>query len=143
MTRVDFYILPENAKRTSEQVMCSLTGKAWRQGCRVYIHTDSPDRSTKVDSLLWTYKDISFLPHGLVDRIDMEKTPVLIGHEDPPVNLHDIMINMTDTVPLFFGRFDRLIEIVDPANNNRTQARERFRFYQERGFTLNTHKLDT
>ncbi len=143
MTRVDFYILPVTAKRTSDQILCALTGKAWKQGNRVYIHTDSPDRSTKMDALLWTFKDTSFLPHGLVDQADMEKTPVLIGHEDPPADLHDIIINMTSSVPLFFGRFDRLIEIVDQASNGRDQARERYRFYKERGYTLNTHNLDT
>ncbi len=147
MTRVDFYILLETAKRTSDQVLCTLTGKAWTQGNRVYIHTDSPDRSTKVNALLWTFKDTSFLPHGLADRLidqtDAEKTPVLIGHEDPPADLHDIIINMTSSVPLFFGRFDRLIEIVDQASNGCDQARDRYRFYKERGYTLNTHNLDT
>lgn len=143
MTRVDFYILPETARRTSDQVLCSLTGKAWKQGNRVYIHTESPDRSSKVDTLLWTFKDVSFLPHGPVDRMDAEKTPILIGHEDPPTDQHDIMINMTHSVPLFFGRFDRLIEIVDQASSGRDQARERYRFYKERGYTLNTHNLDT
>lgn len=142
MTRVDFYILPEIAKRTSDQLLCTLTGKAWRKGNRVYIHTDSSERSTKVDTLLWTFKDTSFLPHGLVKQANIEKTPVLIGHEDPPADLHDIMINMTSSVPLFFGRFDRLIEIVDQASDDRDQARERYRFYKERGYTLNTHKLD-
>jgi len=143
VTRVDFYILPEMAKRTADQVLCSLTGKAWKQGNRVYIHTGSSDRSTKVDALLWTFKDTSFLPHGLVNQIDIEKTPILIGHEDPPADQHDIMINMTDSVPLFFGRFDRLIEIVDQASGDQDQARERYRFYKERGYTLNTHNLDS
>ena len=145
MTRVDFYILPEAAKRTSDQVLCSLTGKAWKQGKSVYIHTESSERSSRLDNLLWTFKDTSFLPHGLVDQTDQEKTPILIGHEDPPDDLHDIMINMTSSVPLFFGRFDRLIEIVDQAsqaNDSRDKARDRYKFYQERGYTLNTHKLD-
>jgi DNA polymerase-3 subunit chi len=143
VTRVDFYILPETARRTSDQVLCSLTGKAWKQGKRVYIHTESSDRSSKVDTLLWTFKDVSFLPHGLIDRMDAEKTPVLIGHEDPPADQHDIMINMTNTVPLFFGRFDRLIEIVDHASEGKNLARERYRFYKDRGYTLNTHNLDS
>ncbi len=143
MTRVDFYILPETTKRTTDQVLCSLTGKAWKRGNRVYIHTDSPDRSARLDNLLWTFNDTSFLPHGVVNKTEMENTPVLIGHEDPPEDLHDIMINMTNTVPLFFGRFDRLIEIVDQAAEERAQARDRYRFYQERGYTLNTHNLDS
>ena len=143
MTRIDFYILPENTQRNSDQVLCSLTGKAWKQGNRIYIHTDSTDRSIGLDNLLWTFRDTSFLPHGVVDKVDMEKTPVLIGHEDPPEDLHDIMINMTNSVPLFFGRFDRLIEIVDRPTEDRALARDRYRFYQERGYILNTHNLDS
>lgn len=143
MTRVDFYILAENAKRTSDQVLCSLAGKAWKQGNRVYIHADSADQSGRLDNLLWTFKDTSFLPHGQLNQANSEKTPILIGHEDPPKDLHDIIINMTRDVPLFFGRFDRLIEIIDQSPEGRTQGRERYRFYQERGYTLNTHNLDS
>ncbi len=145
MTRIDFYILPEKGRRTTEQVLCSLSNKAWKQGGQVYIHTGSPDQSMRIDDLLWSFSDISFIPHGRVEHVEVDKTPVLIGHEDPPQNLHDIMINMSDSVPLFFGRFDRLIEIVDKSSateESQFAARERYRFYKERGYPLNTHKLD-
>ncbi len=143
MTRVDFYILSEQANRTADQILCSIAGKAWKQGSGVYIHTDSADHSSRIDNFLWTFKDTSFLPHGLIDQTNSEKTPILIGHQDPPKDLHDVIINVTQDVPLFFGRFDRLIEIVDQNSEGRNQARERYRFYQERGYTLNTHNLDS
>lgn len=142
MTRVDFYILPEQAARNERQILCSLTDKAWKQGHRVYIHVAHAESCNELDELLWTFRDVSFVPHGQLGQVDPEQTPVLIGHEDPPEELHDIMINMTDSLPLFFGRFDRLIEIVDPSSERRQKARERYRFYKERGYTLNTHNLD-
>jgi DNA polymerase-3 subunit chi len=125
-----------------DQVLCSLTNKAWDRGHRVFIHSSNSEHSQQLDDWLWTYKDISFMPHGQLAQTDPMKTPVLIGHEDPPSELHDIMINMTNTVPFFFGRFDRLIEIVSQVPEQRDRARERYRFYQERGYTLNTHQLD-
>lgn len=142
MTRVDFYILSEHSRRSMKQILCSVTAKAYGHGHKIYVHTENNDQASQIDDLLWTCQDISFLPHGQAGIADQEKTPILIGHTDPPVELHDIIINMTNTVPLFFGRFDRLIEIVSPSPDQRDKARERYRFYQERGYTLNTHELD-
>lgn len=148
MTRVDFYILTERNRRTMDQLLCTLTNKAIQGGHQVYIHAQGADHSQQLDDWLWTFQDVSFLPHACIDvqavaQQDYDQpTPVLIGHDDPPSALHDIMINMTNEVPFFFGRFDRLIEIVSQQPEQRDRARERYRFYQERGYTLNTHQLD-
>jgi DNA polymerase III subunit chi len=44
-------------------------------------------------------------------------------------------------VPPWFGRFNRVAEPVGADEAARAAARERYRYYQDRGYTLNTHKL--
>ena len=56
-------------------------------------------------------------------------------------NQHQVLINLTDTVPMFFSRFERVTEIVPANEKSRHQARERYKFYQQRGYELETHKL--
>jgi DNA polymerase III subunit chi len=52
-----------------------------------------------------------------------------------------VLINLGAEVPQFFGRFERVAELVDQRPELLAQSRERFRFYRERGYELNTHQL--
>jgi len=49
-------------------------------------------------------------------------------------------VNLADEIPGFFGRFDRVAEIV--VGENRDAGRERYKFYRDRGFPLFHHELD-
>jgi DNA polymerase-3 subunit chi len=56
--------------------------------------------------------------------------------------LHDeVLLNLRPEWPPFFSRFQRLIEIVSLDERDRVDARERFRFYRERGSEIRTHDL--
>jgi DNA polymerase-3 subunit chi len=56
--------------------------------------------------------------------------------------IHDeVLINLRDETPSMFSRFRRLIEIVSVEDADRAAARERFRFYRDRGYEIRTHQL--
>lgn len=141
MTRVDFYILSDGARGDRFSLACRLAEKAWRQGRRVYLHTGSKSESSHLDKLLWTYRDESFLPHGLFGEVDAALNPILIGHTDDAGDEHDVLINLAAEVPTFFSRFDRLAEPLDSEPQIRHAGRERYRFYRDRGYTLNSHDI--
>lgn len=143
MTRVDFYILPSEGEHNRRLVACKLAEKAYKRGHRVYIHTGSPQASEQVDGLLWTFRQGSFVPHALLHQTEAEHTPVLIGHDAAPENIHEVLVNLAGDVPSFFSRFERVAEVVDAADSSRHQGRERFRFYRDRGYGLQTHELGT
>lgn len=94
-----------------------------------------------MDRLLWTYKDDSFIPHGLNSEADNAKNPVLIGHDENPGQSHDVLINLSYKLPNFFSRFSRVAECIDADPNAKEAGREHYRFYKERGYPLDTHKL--
>ena len=78
------------------------------------FHTFSRQQQAQhLDRLLWTFKDQSFLPHGLVEKTDLELTPILIGQGEPPMGNTQVLINLGSEVPAFFERFERLCELVD------------------------------
>lgn len=52
-----------------------------------------------------------------------------------------LLINLAPEVPGFFSRFPRVAEVVDADPQVRAQGRERFRFYKDRGYALETHNL--
>jgi DNA polymerase-3 subunit chi len=143
MARVDFYVLDRVDERSRQLLACKLAEKAYRLKNTVYIHAKSAADASHLDELLWTFRDGSFLPHLPVDdaaAADPEgETPVLVGHGGEPGPQHELLINLADDVPLFFSRFDRVAEIV--TGDAADAARDRFRFYRDRGYELNTHKL--
>jgi len=50
-----------------------------------------------------------------------------------------VIVNLGDRTPPNFSRFDRLIELVSGDEADRAHARERFRFYRDRGYPMQTH----
>ena len=141
MTQVDFYILEPHAGGDRFQLACRVAEKARRAGHRVLIHTSGEDESRHVDGLLWTLWEQGFVPHGLLGSADRSMNPILIGDGSGDLEEHEILINLALPVPTFFSRFERLVECVDHDEAVKTASRERFRYYREHGYPLNTHKI--
>jgi DNA polymerase-3 subunit chi len=140
MTQVDFYILEDTAPKARPLLTCRLAEKVWKQGHRIYINTDSPQQLKELDDLLWTFRAGSFIPHAVYTETDSEQ-PVALGHGVEPAGHNDVLVNLSTEVPAFFSRFERVAELVGAEENERAAARDRYRYYQDRGYTLNTHKL--
>jgi len=141
MTRVDFYLLDHATEGGKDAAVCKLAHKAFRLGHRIYILTYDDESAQRFDRLLWTFSQGSFIPHGLGARPSDIDMPVLIGCEEPPTAHEDVLIQLTPQVPEFFSRFRRVAEVVDGSDGEKTLARERFRFYRDRGYALQTHKI--
>ena len=141
MTKVDFYLL--GAGHNSHALFaCRLTEKVWRLGHRAYLLTADPAAANELDELLWTFSQGSFVPHALYrQEEDADNHPVLIGHAEPPAALSDVLISLSAEVPAWFSRFTRVVEMVGASEDDKARARERFRFYRERGYPLETHNL--
>ena len=146
MTRVDFYLLANDSAgghdttALKDTAVCRLTNKAFLLGHRIYIFTADAEQAQRLDSLLWTFAAGSFIPHAPATEADAG-TPVIIGHDHPPVACYDVLITLAPQVPECFSRFQRVAEVVGPGEQEKMQARERFRFYRDRGYDLQTHNL--
>jgi DNA polymerase-3 subunit chi len=141
MTQVDFYVLEPDAGGDRFQLACRIAEKARRAGHRVLIHAPLESETRHVDGLLWTLWEHSFIPHGVLGRDAPELNPILIGDGGAAAAEHEVLINLAAEVPLFFSRFERLIECVDHDAAVKAASRERFRYYREHGYPLNTHTV--
>ena len=140
MTRIDFYLLPDSDIEQQHLYACRLAQKAVKQGHRVYIHTESSAQSEKLDDLLWSFSATSFVPHTIKSD-ECDSHPVYINHSGDPLDIHGVLINLSQQTPDCFGRFERLAELVNQDETIKQAGRERFKFYKSRGYPLNTHKL--
>ncbi len=95
-----------------------------------------------MDDLLWSFRGGSFIPHARLGAGETRGEAVLIGHDpegDPDET--DLLINLSEEIPMFFSRFKRVAEVVSEDEDSRTSGRARFRFYRDRGYDLHTHQL--
>ncbi|MHB8424486.1 MAG: DNA polymerase III subunit chi [Gammaproteobacteria bacterium] len=139
MTQVDFYVLPDAAPRDRALFACKLAEKAFSLGHRIFVHLSSEDEARALDELMWTFRDRSFLPHGLA--AENARIPVCIGFGQEPGEEFHLLINLSSEVPRFFSHFERVAEVVNADAGIREHGRQRFRFYKDRGYPLETHKL--
>jgi DNA polymerase-3 subunit chi len=152
VTQVDFYILSSNSPEARLNVACRLADKAVQRELGVFLLVESEHDARRLDELLWTFAQNSFLPHRLAwnSAADGVTEPVVIGLDehatsalrgDNDIEDWGLMINLAAAVPEAFGRFERLAEIVDSTPDIRERGRERFRFYRDRGYALQTHHV--
>lgn len=142
MTQVDFYLLPGQEPSQLETLACRVAEKAWGQGNRVFINARDEEQARKLDSLLWTFRQGSFIPHELIGRQEVDDdAPIRIGFGQDPGAMNEVLINLALEVPSFFGRFQRVTELVNEQQEIRDRARERYQHYRDRGYALDTHKL--
>jgi len=137
MTGVDFYF---NAA-DKLQVACRLAGKALAQGKRLLIYAPQADTAQSIDRLLWTWPATGFVPHCRAGDTLAADTPVLIADAADAAARCDILLNLARETPPAFERFERLLEVVARDDGDRQAARERYRFYRERGYRVANHDL--
>ena len=138
MPRADFYIL--NGNTAPSRFSCTIVGKAFSQGNSVYILAADRDEAAKLDDLLWTFQDISFLPHACVDEAT-PSTPIIIGWPGAQPPQADVLINLAELVPDNINDIKRIVEIVADETSLRERGRERYKVYRERGYEMFNHTI--
>jgi len=141
MTRVDFYVLPENSTEGPLPTACRLCEKAVTAGTRVHVHVPDDETAAEFDRLLWVYKQNSFIGHQRASAADADLASVLIGNAEPTGNPPPVLLNLGDGVPPFFQRFERVLEIVHGSAAIRGRSRARFKQYRDAGLAPESHKL--
>lgn len=137
MTEILFYTFADNPLDVARRV----AAKAHSQGKQVMIHASDPATADAIDRLLWTTPALGFVPHCRDTDALAGETPVLIGTHPDGLAHADVMINLDAGQPPAFARFERLVEIVGADDASRARGRDRYRFYQARGYALTTHDL--
>lgn len=137
MTRIDFYSGSNDKLHTA----CLLSAKVIQQDLKVTIYIPDNETAERLDKLLWTFSSTAFIPHCRVDDKLAYATPVIISQHDEPLPHDNVLINLHIERPPSFSRFLRLIEICGTTMEDTQAARARYRFYKDRGYEIQHHKL--
>jgi DNA polymerase-3 subunit chi len=135
MTRIDFH------SNVADKIAyaCRLVRKARAANCSAVIVGADRGQLAALDDALWTFSDLDFLPHVMAEDALATQTPVILALNDAPEFPHyQVLINLSAETPTHYARFERMLEVVSAETGDKAAGRERYRFYQQRGYPL-TH----
>ncbi|MDP1527429.1 MAG: DNA polymerase III subunit chi [Rhodocyclaceae bacterium] len=115
--------------------------QAWERRQSVLVYVPDSTQAAHLDRILWTQPQLSFLPHCRADSPLAAETPILLTDrlEDPLQE--NCLLNLSNELPPTFSRFEQLVEVVSIEDVDRLPARERFKFYRERGYPVESHDI--
>ncbi|MDW3095183.1 MAG: DNA polymerase III subunit chi [Gammaproteobacteria bacterium] len=139
MPQIDFYIVDDRATDAWLRYACRLVEKAYNLGMHVHIHTPNESLTKQMDELLWVFRDRSFIPHQQTCA-ENELCAVTLNHLQLPAK-RELLVNLSPDAPDFYNQFERVIEVVSTETAMKQKARDRFRFYKEKGDTPTHHQV--
>lgn len=128
MTEISFYHLLHTPL---ERALPKLVEKVLESGARAVIRTGSAERAEALSSVLWTYDQDSFVPHGTARDGNAAQQPVWITPDDENPNGADILVLTDGAVSGEIARYRRCLEMFDGRDEDAVAgARERWTGYK-------------
>lgn len=143
MIRVDFAFDARDRQRTA----CDVIRKHYLRGRRVIVYVNDERALARFEHLLWGFEPTAFIPHVRAEDPLASTTPVILCHTDPDPSLSQAgsepawLINLAPTCPPNSEQFTRILEIVSDELKDKEAARNRWRWYQSKGYELHAHSL--
>ena len=132
MTQVFFY----HGAADKIAAACALLGGAYAKRKPMLVFAPDSDIANSVDRMLWTHSALSFIPHCRADSPLAAETPILITDSLDSIAQDERLMNLSQEIPPGFSRFESLIEVVGQEEEERLAARERVKFYKDRGYEV-------
>lgn len=113
MAEVLFYHLQA---QPLEEVLPSLLERSLARGWRVAVQSGGQGKLSDLDTLLWSYRDDSFLPHGAADAEFADQQPILLTAEPDNLNAAHVRFLVHDAALPDDLPYDRVVLMFDGAD---------------------------
>lgn len=142
MTKVRFF----HGARDRIEAAASWLYLAWskRQDAsaqQIVVFSPDADIANQLDRQLWLQPAGGFVPHCRAGSPLADETPIVISDSLSSLDNYQHLLNLSNSVPSEFSRFDELVEIVSDTGPDKLPARDRFKFYRERGYELQNQDI--
>lgn len=134
MAEVLFYHLTVSSL---DEALPGLLEKTVQRGWRAVVQASSPERRDALDQLLWTYRDDSFLAHGLDTEAHAAEQPVLLSLTNANVNSANVRFVVEGAPPPDFSGYARGVIMFDGHDDQQlSAARGQWRSLKEAGHAV-------
>lgn len=124
-----------------DQALPELLEKTLQRGWRAVVRSPAPERVEHLDGWLWSYRDDSFLPHGLAEEPDAERQPVLLTNGDGNPNRADALFLVDGAEPGELAGYKRCLVLFDGADEAQVaRARRQWSAVKAQGFAVSYWK---
>ncbi|MBP3545777.1 MAG: DNA polymerase III subunit chi [Alphaproteobacteria bacterium] len=125
MSRVDFYHLQN---KRLEDVLPKLLEKVYAINKRAIVRIGNNERIEFLNSLLWTYDEQSFLPHGSKKDGAAEMQPIWLTSENDNPNRADFLF-LTDGAEANIEEIQQYERVFNIFDGNSTESVEKARIF--------------
>ena len=132
MTQVFFY----HGAADKIAAACALLTGAYAKKKPVLVYALESTVASNIDRTLWTHSALGFVPHCRADSPLAPETPILITDTLENIPQDERLMNLSREIPPGFSRFESLIEVVGQEEDDRSAARDRVKFYKDRGYEV-------
>ena len=110
MTEVGFYHL---TRTPLERALPKLLERVIAGGMRAVVVSGSAERVEALNAALWTYEQLSFLPHGSAKDGQAEEQPIWLTTDDAAPNGARFLFLVDGAGSSRLGDFDRVFDLFD------------------------------
>ena len=141
---VNFYSLEKS--QDLHLSICTLIKELYKLSGQIII-CDYHSNLEKIDKLLWTFEQISFLPHKIYEPRATLDTPILLLTEKYLNNLlifkeYDSIINNFDEPLIQAENYFEVYEFVESFEEKKIISRKKYTIYKNNNFDLNHKKYN-
>ncbi len=134
MTEVHFYHLQ---RQPLEQALPQLIEKCLERGWRCIVQAASEERVDALDSLLWTYREDSFLAHSHDREPDAAENPILLTTKSDNPNGSQVRFFIDGATGDDISTYARTIYLFDGNDPDAVEtARDQWKEAQGEGFAV-------
>ena len=138
-----FYIL--NKAEDLKISVCKIIKEYYKKKYKIFVSSHSNDLVNELNNLLWTFEQISFIPHCTTKNYDKNSPILLSGKDGFPkiINLkeYDVWLNLDNEMEENYTDFEIILEIVSQNEKERMLSRKRYLNYQKNNFEVKHEKL--
>jgi DNA polymerase-3 subunit chi len=143
MTDISFYVGKSSNMQARMLLACKLVEKARANNMLVHINLSSYPECERMDNLLWSYNDLSFIPHDILRQNTQRQAGIIvtIGDTSEPNDTRGLLINLTSEIPPYFNKFKKFAEIIDQEQDVLVNGRKRYAYYRKEGYNPDYYQL--
>lgn len=132
MTSIGFYFNVGDKPALVNQ----LVHMALQQHRQITLLTFNEDAASHISDALWLSTPTAFNANVLAYDALASVTPVVVEWQTQRIQQDDLLINLQPAQLTVFSRFRQLVELVGLDETDKAEARKRFAFYRDRGYTI-------
>ncbi len=136
-TNIIFIVLNSAVK---SRIVCDLAEKCYLDNQRIVIYAENENACKNIDTLLWTWKQQSFIPHMFLDSLsEPHQEPVIITSIIEAIADYSTLL-LVDPLPLaVVSQFPTVIDFAEKYEAQALESsRERYKIYRDQNFKIET-----